>query len=454
MSAGLVVLVLAPTLASANIDLTHIPLGDGHVSTSTPQVSYIYSCSAPSRMDIGASALGPWITSSSTWDSTQKIKVMGANTWQNARFFIGRDGAWRIIQGNDLPIAGTTGNFPIATSDPAYQYDHNPNSLTAQNINVTLTASPVLSSSTSCVNMGPIGVMVDGVFLFNALDGSGRDAVAHEIQDSCGGHPEMTGQYHHHGKSSCTPGSNSSETVVGYAFDGFGITSGTKPDGTHYVNADLDICHGTTSPIVWDGYTRSMYHYVMTDEYPYSVGCFRGTNIANRTGTSTEEGDNDHHFSPMGTGTLRELPFESAVSACNLASTTTSLSRGSHGPFVAKLQSLLMSFGLLSMPTSTTPGFFGLATENALRRYQLNNGLPPAGVFGPKMRAHMDKRCPPGIMKQIERGHIPPGLFRGAERGEDGRWKTGSSTSDMMRPHGWKQGDQGDSSSSRPGVQY
>lgn len=442
-SVGLFALLLAPSLASANIDLTHIPLGDGHVSTSTPQMGYIYSCTAPSGIGAGTATSGPWIASS-TWDSTQKVKVMGANSWSNARLSVGRDGGWRVIQGNDLPVIGTTGNFPIATSDPAYLYNQNPNFVTAQNISVSIPMNPIATTSALCVNMGPIGITFDGVLLFNGLDAMGRDAVAHEVQDSCSGHPEVSGKYHHHGKSQCTPGANSPETLIGYAFDGFGVTSGIKSDGSHYVNADLDVCHGTTSPIVWDGYTRTMYHYVMTDEYPYSVGCFRGT-IGTR---GNDEGDHQG----IGTGTPRELPFESAISACNLASTTAPLSRGSRGTFVTMLQSWLTSFGFLHMATGTMPGFFGPATENALRQYQSNNGISPAGVFGPRMREHMSKMCPPGIMKQIERGRIPPGLIRGDDRL---RWNMGTtSTSTMMRPRGWQEDGEGNSRGGQPGRQY
>lgn len=302
--------------------------------------------------------------------------------------------------------------------------------------------------------MGPIGITFDGVFLFNGIDAAGRDAVAHEVQDSCSGHPEMSGQYHHHGKSSCIPGANSPETLIGYAVDGFGIASGLKSDGSHYVNADLDVCHGTTSPIVWDGYTRTMYHYVMTDEYPYSIGCFRGSSVST-TGTEGSRGgdrDSEDRNRGMGTGTPRELPFESAISACNLASTTAPLSRGSRGTFVTMLQSWLTSFGFLHMATGTAPGFFGPATENALRQYQSNNGIPPAGAFGPRMREHMGKMCPPGIIKQIDRGHIPPGLIRGDERF---RWDMSTtSTSTMMRPREGNEDGEDNLRGGKPGRQY
>ena len=41
-------------------------------------------------------------------------------------------------------------------------------------------------------------------------------------------------------------------------------------------NAQLDVCHGHTGWIKWDGKQKYMYHYHVNNEYPYSVGCFRG----------------------------------------------------------------------------------------------------------------------------------------------------------------------------------
>ena len=41
-------------------------------------------------------------------------------------------------------------------------------------------------------------------------------------------------------------------------------------------DADLDACHGTTSAVPWNGKVQSVYRYVATLEYPYTVGCFHG----------------------------------------------------------------------------------------------------------------------------------------------------------------------------------
>jgi hypothetical protein len=40
-------------------------------------------------------------------------------------------------------------------------------------------------------------------------------------------------------------------------------------------NADLDECHGRTSPMLLDGQVVEPYHYSLTLEYPYTVGCLK-----------------------------------------------------------------------------------------------------------------------------------------------------------------------------------
>lgn len=141
-----------------------------------------------------------------------------------------------------------------------------------------LPANPTENTTPSCLNGGPIGFALSGVAIFNGLDAGGRDAVAHEIQDKCQGHPEMTGAYHYHSLSNCIkPQTGSSGAqLIGYALDGFGIFSNIE-NGKEITNADLDECHGRTSEIDWDGKKVTLYHYYATREYPYTLGCFKGT---------------------------------------------------------------------------------------------------------------------------------------------------------------------------------
>ena len=254
-----------------------LSLGDGKNST-TPKVGYLMSCET--QFPKTTTHSGPWIQGS-VWYPSEKIAVEGSVTWSSAQTSISLSGDTWTITSNNLPDPPqTTGIFPIQTTDPAYQYDTNPNAISAQTIQLTLPANPSIASTPSCVPLGIIGFTTDGVAIFDAMDDSGHDAVAHEVQDSCSGHPDKNGQYHYHGPSPCMANETTSG-LVGYALDGFGIYGeeyATTAKTLH--DSDLDACHGTTSQIDWHGQTVMMYHYVLTDEFPYTIGCFKGTPVA------------------------------------------------------------------------------------------------------------------------------------------------------------------------------
>ena len=46
--------------------------------------------------------------------------------------------------------------------------------------------------------------------------------------------------------------------------------------GVMLTGVDLDECHGIVSEIELDGALVTIYHYVMTQDFPYSASCFRG----------------------------------------------------------------------------------------------------------------------------------------------------------------------------------
>jgi len=131
--------------------------------------------------------------------------------------------------------------------------------------------------------MGMIGISLSGAAIFNALDARGEDAPAHEIQDECGGHPERSGMYHYHNASECMVAQEKTvdghSGLVGYALDGFGIYGMSGANGDHLNNKDLDDCHGHVENVVWDDAEQEIYHYHLTDEYPYTIGCFVGTPV-------------------------------------------------------------------------------------------------------------------------------------------------------------------------------
>jgi hypothetical protein len=265
--------------ARSGTNLAALPLDDGHYTTAGPRTGWVYSCHSTFNGG-GSRSDGPWINAAAgTWNSLEKIAVEGSVSWTST-LTSSLNGKTFTLDGNGLP-AQPTGVFPISPSDPAYAYDHNPNTILAQNIAWNLPAHPKIAKQPSCLNMGPIGVMLTGAQLFDALDAMGRDAAAHEVLDSCDGHPQGNGIYHYHGPSPCMsdPGKGHS-ALLGYAADGFGIFGVRGQGGKILTDADLDACHGHTHAIWWHGKRVVMYHYHMTYEYPYSLGCYRGTPVA------------------------------------------------------------------------------------------------------------------------------------------------------------------------------
>jgi hypothetical protein len=262
---------------------TALPLGDGKLSTA-PRRGYVWSCQPANPTAPGASATAPWIRGD-LWYPAQEPTVAGSVIWPRARFSVSVRGAKRSVTTDRLPVRVPTGIFPIASSDPAYRFDTNPNHINPARIKVDLPATPKAAAQPSCLGVGGIGITTDGVLLFDALDAQGRDAVAHEVTDRCDGHPDAGGVYHYHQISPCllrTAGTG--PTLVGYAFDGYGIYVEHDSDGQLVTDQDLDPCHGRTSPVPWNGAERTIYHYDATAEYPYTLGCYHGTSVIKNTG--------------------------------------------------------------------------------------------------------------------------------------------------------------------------
>ncbi len=266
-----------------------LPLGDGKVATQ-PTAGYVYRCGQGRDGNAPRMAAGPWIQGQ-YWYPNQKPTVRGDVRWPQARisFDVVRDK--RVISTNALPNH-STGVFPIQTTDPAYRYDRNPNRISEQTILMRIPANPTEAATPNCLRPGPIGYMLTGVALFDALDANSQDAPAHEVQDRCSGHPQQQGQYHYHNASDClidNAGKRGQHSdLVGYAADGFGIYGLRGENGLELTNNELDVCHGHAHTINWDGKSVRMYHYHMTRAFPYSLSCFKGTAMRAEGGAMNE----------------------------------------------------------------------------------------------------------------------------------------------------------------------
>jgi hypothetical protein len=268
--------------SGATVDPTKLPLGDSLVTKTGPAKDHLYVCSSGPGGPAGASSAGPWIDQADgTWDLTQKLSVTGEKSWPAAQYGESVSGSVRTLVTNGLPVATLTGTFPIAPSDPAYKYDRNPNTISSVSLKYALPVSPTAAASPSCLPMGAIGLLRNGVAIFAPVDEGLRDAVAWETQDSCQGHPQMQGEYHYHDVSSCLQSATTgSSTVVGWAADGYPIVVERDAQSRLPTNVDLDECHGRTSPVLLDGTVVTTYHYSATLEFPYALGCFHAAPTA------------------------------------------------------------------------------------------------------------------------------------------------------------------------------
>jgi len=230
-----------------------LPIGDGQVTTTGPARGYVYACqSGGAPGGGGAFTEGPWIRGDGTFDLTAKAIVDGAVSWPGAGFKVTRTATRRIFSGNGLPTKQTTGEFPIKATDDAYNYDRNPNSIQEQSERWSLPLHPKKAASPGCLSGGPIGIAKSGVPIFDALDALNRDAVAHEVQDSCGGHPQQQGMYHYHSIPSCLTAGESTKRasgLVGFALDGYPIYGPRGAHGRLLTDDDLDACHSRTLPV-------------------------------------------------------------------------------------------------------------------------------------------------------------------------------------------------------------
>ena len=150
----------------------------------------------------------------------------------------------------------------------------NPNLIVAQTLTLRVPGNPSIASNASDTPLGPIGMAVNGVPLFNQY-AAGRVPLTSEILsfDRYDGHPQNTGQYHYHLEPFWLTTNNGSSSLIGVLLDGFPVygpkeTTGSTPSG-------LDSCNGHTHATA--DMPNGIYHYHVTSVTPYISGCYKGT---------------------------------------------------------------------------------------------------------------------------------------------------------------------------------
>lgn len=159
-----------------------------------------------------------------------------------------------------------------------------PNDMQPVSTTVTFSSEPSVLSLSNVIGvtsqqlpMGPIGYAINGVAIYSWATSNCCDTGTEELDliDNCNAHPSPNGQYHYHIYprciSSCSQGNPS--TILGVALDGFPIYGPVHPNGTILTNEYLDECHGIEVDV--DG--KKTYRYIINDQFPYTLGCYRGT---------------------------------------------------------------------------------------------------------------------------------------------------------------------------------
>ncbi|MDX5321172.1 MAG: YHYH protein [Bacteroidota bacterium] len=271
-----------------SVDITKLPFGGiaptniliRNLGNPKPDLLSLWLCGLPSN-GAGNSNAKDWTNSDGTWDYTKKPQVQGNVTW-NSQFSVSLDGnGKRIISGNALP-SHPTGVFPITPGSLAYKYDGNPNIISEHVVYYELPALPQVAAAPSCVPFGPSGISLSGSAIYHGASTLGNDAAAHEMLDRFGGHTDGTERYHYHFPADdlmdhIHPHESGHSALMGYMLDGFGIYGPYCEHGELLSSKDLDECHGHTHPVLWDGQMINLYHYHWTYDFPYNLGCFKGT---------------------------------------------------------------------------------------------------------------------------------------------------------------------------------
>jgi hypothetical protein len=191
------------------------------------------------------------------------------------------DGDNVVIQANAIPNHNSP-YFP--TSDPRWEayngtnpnWAQNPNHIASQVLEFRIPANPQAAATHAATPLGPIGVAINGVPLFNQYAGPNQP-LTNEINsfDQYDGHPQQTNMYHYHVEPYALTSANGKDSLIGYLLDGFPVY-GPEENGVTITNADLDQYHGHFG--VTADYPQGIYHYHVTAAAPYINGTgFYGT---------------------------------------------------------------------------------------------------------------------------------------------------------------------------------
>ena len=188
------------------------------------------------------------------------------------------DGTFVTIKSNGLPDHKSA-YYPAA--NPLHEnfsgatfgggtFAQNPNNIATQTLTFKIPVNPALNPAHSATPMGPIGISINGIPMFNQY-AAGGSPLTNEMNgfDQWWGHPQMSGMYHYHVEPLyLTTIKVTKRSLMGFLLDGFPVYGPQEENGL--APAALDVYHGHTHITV--DYPGGIYHYHFTAAAPYLNG--------------------------------------------------------------------------------------------------------------------------------------------------------------------------------------
>lgn len=188
------------------------------------------------------------------------------------------DGDYIVITSNGLPDHKSPyylGTQWESTMYEAYNGSNskfvlNPNRIAQANLVFRIPLNPKEASSKQSTPLGPIGVSLNGVPMYNQY-AAGNAPLTNEINsfDQYNGHPQQMGGYHYHVEPLYLTANKGNDALMGFLLDGFPVY-GPYENGQLLTSKDLDNYHGHFGATA--DYPDGIYHYHFTADAPYLNG--------------------------------------------------------------------------------------------------------------------------------------------------------------------------------------
>ena len=234
------------------------------------------SSTKPAIDAVTGCALAANTTATSTVTNGCTLVTRDTSACMASRTAQGLSGAWLEFSCR-VTLTATTDHVQVAAdSQPDYKSNYfsssdvcyeayttqfpDPNLIKAQNISLSIPLAP--NTTNTAMGLGPVGVAIDGVAIFDNQAAPGDDIFTEAGSfDRCGGHPAPGGEYHFHGEPYSI--SSDDDHLIGVLRDGYFVYGRRDSDGSL---PTLDARGGHV------GGTSAVYHYHLNQQTSTTPG--------------------------------------------------------------------------------------------------------------------------------------------------------------------------------------